>query len=282
MNRYQALNDVVKQLSAITPSAEAEARALMTCALGCDLIDIVIDATKPLTSEETEHLKRLLQRRLKREPLQHILGVQYFCGNAFEVNENVLIPRPETEILVERIVSDCAHRQGLNILDIGTGSGAIAISLAQRLPSAQIVAVDISPKALNVAIKNELKLLQHPRITWLESDLFERVEERHFDVIVSNPPYIPNDEVLEAEVVDFEPHLALFGGIDGLDIYRKMVPMAADYLKPGGMMYVEAGHDQARCVSEIFGLYGFEGIDVFNDLCDIPRFIKASKVKLEE
>lgn len=217
----------------------------------------------------------ILQRRYKGEPIQYILGETEFYGLPFSVAPDVLIPRPETEHLVEKVVRLAAEfpQTNLRIADIGTGSGAIAVALAHSLPDARIFATDLSPEALEIARKNAQGNQVAERITFLEGDLFAPLADGQFQVIASNPPYVPlaDCESLSVEVREFEPHSALFAGDDGLDIYRRLIPSARELLVSGGWLALEIGYGQQSAVASLFNSAGYREIDFVPDYQGIAR-----------
>lgn len=233
---------------------------------------------------------RFIDRRAEGEPLQYILGSQEFMGLSFEVNPSVLIPRQDTETLVELAVSRAAEKKkSLSVLDMCCGSGAIAVSMAHFLPKAKVTACDISPEALEVARRNAEKNGLGGRIEFLESDLFyvtKRKKKIHmkdtFDMILSNPPYIPTEVIgtLQTEVKDHEPLTALDGGADGLDFYRRIAEEAAESLKKDGLMLLEIGSDQAEAVTSLLRDAGYYGeIEVTRDLAGLQRVVSCRKLK---
>ena len=209
-----------------------------------------------------------------RVPLQYILGTQEFMGLTFMVNDNVLIPRQDTETLVEQVLKELP--EGGRFLDLCTGSGCIAISVKTMAPAAEVTASDVSKTAITVAKENARRL--NTVIDWEVSDLFTAVTGT-YDLIASNPPYIPTADIetLMPEVRDFEPHLALDGFEDGLHYYRKIVPEAMDYLKDGGALLVEIGCDQAEAVQRIFSEAGYDEIHIVKDLAGNDRVVKGRK-----
>lgn len=238
-------------------NARLEAEWLLCAATGMDRVGLYLNFDKPLNEEELARYRSMVARRGRREPLQHILGTQEFCGMEFEVSADALIPRHDTETLVEEALKRCPNAR--TVLDIGTGSGCIAIALARRLPDARVTAVDISPAALALARSNAQR--NGAAIEFLPGSLCEPVAGRTFDLIVSNPPYIPSSDIetLEPEVRDFDPRLALDGGADGLDIYNKLIPSARRCLNPGGWLLVEIGIGQQDAVSDLFSCCGSYG-----------------------
>jgi release factor glutamine methyltransferase len=229
-----------------------------------------------LAEHELAAYRSMVTRRGKREPLQHILGTQEFCGLEFDVTPDVLIPRRDTEALVNEALSRMPAAR--SILDIGTGSGCIAIALACKIPAASITAIDISVSALEVARCNAKR--HGVSVEFLPGSLFQPVAGRHFDLIVSNPPYIPSSDIkgLEPEVRDYDPRHALDGGTDGLDIYRSMIPAAAEFLTPNGWLLVEVGAGQAQVVAELIRKAGgYEEPVVINDYGSIERVVGARR-----
>ena len=226
----------------------------------------------PIVAKEIEEA---VEKRIKHIPLQHIIGKTEFIGLTFKVNENVLIPRFDTEILVDEVVKYVGD-EFYKVLDMCTGSGCIAVTISDMCDNATVVASDISKKALEVAKENNT--LNQTDVSFIESDLFENIEGL-FDVIVSNPPYIKTEEIdnLMEEVKVHDPHLALDGRESGLDFYRRIIKDSKDYLKQNGMIFFEIGFDQAKEVSDILKDNGFEDIVVKKDLAMNDRVIYAKK-----
>ena len=220
-----------------------------------------------------------IERRLAGEPIQYITGECEFYGLPFCVNRNVLIPRPETEHLVEKVLGLAVNFERPRIVDVGTGSGAIAIALAHKLPAAQVTATDISCAALGVARGNAERSHVSERMRFLEGDLLASVTGERFEFVVSNPPYVAKDdrETLAVEVRDYEPELALFAGANGLDIYRRLTPLAYDALVPGGFALFEIGYGQADYIAELFAATGFSDIQFTKDLQGIDRVIAGRR-----
>lgn len=237
----------------------------------------------------------LLERRRKGEPIQYLIGECEFYGLPFRVTPDVLIPRPETEHLVERII-ELTTKSGasglasetwattpfaapVRMLDVGTGSGAIAITLATKLPNAVITAIDISEPALSVARENAFRNHAADRVRFLCGDLLAPVAGEKFEIIVSNPPYVPDTDraLIAVEVREHEPHVALFGGNDGLEIYRRLFPAAYAALVPGGHLAVEIGFSQMSAVRTLLADSGFENIEFTDDLQGIPRVASARR-----
>ncbi|WP_348264372.1 peptide chain release factor N(5)-glutamine methyltransferase [Telmatobacter sp. DSM 110680] len=221
----------------------------------------------------------LLERRRKGEPIQYIIGETEFYGMPFRVTPDVLIPRPETEHLVEKCVA-LATQKDARILDVGTGSGAISIALAVHLPHAYLTAVDISEAALSIARDNAKLNHVADRIRFLNGDLLTPVSDEQFDIIVSNPPYVPNTDraLISVEVREHEPAVALFGGDDGLAIFRRLIPAAYAAVAPGGYLAFEFGFSQMSDVEFLLKSAGFQKIEFTHDLQGIPRIASAQKI----
>jgi release factor glutamine methyltransferase len=255
-------------------NARLEAEWLLCAVTGLDRVGLYLQYDKPLNESELAEYRSKVARRAKREPLQHILGSQEFCGLEYEVTADVLIPRHDTEVLVSEAFT--RHPDAATILDIGTGSGCIAISLQKLFTNAIVTATDISAAALIVARRNAER--HGVDIEFLAGSLFSPVSDRRFDLIVSNPPYIPSADIesLDREVRDFDPRTALDGGKDGLDIYRELIPASRDYLHPGGWLLVEIGVGQAEAVTQMFRTTGcFGEPHVFRDTSGIDRVVGA-------
>lgn len=238
-------------------NARLEAEWLLCDATGLDRVGLYLNFDKPLDEDELAVYRSMVSRRARREPLQHILGSQEFFGLDFEVTPDVLIPRHDTEILVSEALARMPD--ACSVLDIGTGSGCIAVALAHKLPAAVVTATDISEAALAVACRNAGR--HAVSVEFLAGSLLEPTAGRRFDLIVSNPPYIPTGDIkgLEPEVRDYDPHRALDGGADGLNVYRKLIPAAQESLNIDGWLLLEIGIGQAAAVSHMFteaGKYG--------------------------
>jgi release factor glutamine methyltransferase len=260
----------------LAPSATArrDAELLMMHVTGSSRAELMTHPERELTQRQQEHYQAAIVRRARHEPVQHILGTQYFYGRSFIVNRLVLIPRPETEHLVEAVLA--IRPAPRYVLDIGTGSGILAITLALELPDAALTATDISPAALAVAQQNA-RVLNAERVRFVQSDLFEGLREERFDCIVSNPPYVATDEVLEPQVREYEPATALYAGEDGLAIYRRLIPEAFEHLEAGGYLWLEIGHGQRDALRELLAQGGLVEIGFVDDLLGIPRVAKARK-----
>jgi release factor glutamine methyltransferase len=220
-----------------------------------------------------------IERRRQGEPIQYITGETEFFGLPFHVTRDVLIPRPETEHSVEKVLELAAQFQSPRIVDIGTGSGAIAIALASKLPHAQITAIDISSAALAIATENAVHNGIAERLRFLEGDLLAPVTGDQFDIVVSNPPYVAEADraSLSVEVRDYEPSSALFAGDDGLAIYRRLIPQALTALAPAGLIVLEIGCGQDAAIRLLLEQAGFSQIGFTADLQGIPRVAAAQK-----
>jgi release factor glutamine methyltransferase len=255
-------------------NARRESEWLLCHVLSLDRMGLYLNFDKPLSDAELAALRGLVGRRARREPLQYILGSQEFCGLDFQVEPGVLIPRHDTEILVEEALRR-APGAG-RVLDLGVGSGCIAIALATRLAGAEVVGVDISESALGVAASNATAL--GVTLDLRRGSFFEAVPGERFDLIASNPPYIPTAELetLQPEVQQYEPRTALDGGPDGLDCYRRILGGASDHLLPGGWLLVEVGAGQSDAVRALFAAAGFTAIVTAMDTNSIERVIGGS------
>ena len=258
-----------------------ETEILFTQVLNCNKLDLYLNKDAALTAEESGRIHSALLRRISGEPLQYILGKAEFMGLEFKVAPDVFIPRPETELSVEKAVelmsSVKCQVPSVNILDLGTGSGCIAVSLAKFLPESDITATDISNKALEVAKENAA--LNNVSINFVQSDLFTNYQLRatSYELIVCNPPYIPCEEIARLQPeIQHEPRIALDGGKDGLDFYRRIIRESWAHLKKGGLLIMEMGFAQAEAVKNIFkGSNNFQIIDIIRDYNDIDRVIVA-------
>ena len=271
-----------------TRSPRLDAELLLAKVLGVTRAELFREPGRELAPEEAAEFEVLLSRRLAREPVAYILGTRAFRTIDLEVTPDVLIPRPETETLVDVALEALAAMPIAGpdpedeplALDVGTGSGCIALALVTEDPFVRLVATDVDPGALAVARRNAARLGLARRVEFVLSDLFADVGERPFDLIVSNPPYIPAAEyvALEPNVRDYEPRLALYGGADGLDVYRRLVPGAALLLRPGGTLALEVGAGQADAVAGIVEASGaYEAPGHRSDLSGVPRVVFACR-----
>ena len=286
MKLRQLILELKKSLDKSSRSPLLDAQLLVGLVLERDRLYLLTNPDQIVSREDENRIRALVEKRSDGVPLQHLTGKQEFMGMDFEVGPQVLIPRPETEILVEEAISDLREKGKIDILDIGTGSGAIAISLAKFLPLSRVYAVDISKEALETAKRNAASNGLEKRISFLLGDLFQPFEEigEKVDAIVSNPPYIPAKEIglLQREVALYEPKAALDGGMDGLDFYREIAEKAHRFLKPGGKIYLELGFGQAQAVENLLKEMKCDGESCYNyilrikDLAGIERVVKAS------
>ena len=267
------------------PDGDHDARQLLMAAFHLDMVHFLLNRMQDLEDSDynracMEMYRSMIEKRRRRCPLQQILGSQEFMGLEFYVNQHVLIPRQDTETLVE-LVLEQQKNQEIRLLDLCTGSGCIAVSLAKLGGYADVTALDLSEEALKVAKSNGEKLLDHP-VKFIKSDMFSALDpENRYDVIVSNPPYIPSQviEGLEPEVKDHEPRMALDGEPDGLKFYRILAEEGKKYLKNGGEIYMEIGWNQAKDVTKIFEIMGFKGLRTVRDMTGNDRVVCARKEK---
>ena len=253
--------------------------ALKTNVPDANLAWLIAHEDEPLAADAAGPFCDLIERRLAGEPIQYITGEAEFYGLPFHVNRDVLIPRPETEHLVEKAMALAAEFVRPKIVDVGTGSGAIAVALAHALPFAEITATDISADALAVAKANAARNGVADRVRFFKGDLLEAVAGEHFDIVISNPPYVPESDrtTLDVEVRDYEPAQALFAGEDGLQIYRRLIPAAFDALVPGGYLALEIGYGQRAGIEALLVREGFAGIEFIPDLQGIARVAVARR-----
>lgn len=256
--------------------AKLDARLLLEYVCGTTQHDMILSGNRVLNEEEVVRYEELITKRASRIPLQHLTGVQEFMGYTFQVNEHVLVPRQDTEILVEEALQFL--KPGMTVLDMCTGSGCILLSLLALGQDVTGTGVDISVKALKVATENAEKISvqagKELNATFLESDLFKKVTGK-FDVIVSNPPYIASAviDTLEPEVRLYEPLNALDGTADGLYFYERIVAESRDYLKENGTLIFEIGHDQGEAVSDFMKKAGFQSVYVKKDYAGLDRVV---------
>jgi release factor glutamine methyltransferase len=241
-------------------SPRLEIEWLLCALLDCNRIDIYLRFEEPLSKQQLKKLKTWISRRIKKEPLQYITGSCDFYGRDFIVNPNVLIPRPETERLIDIALNKLDNSSELRILEVGTGSGCIAVTLGLEIPNSYIYAVDISPNALEVANINKQRQ-KAENVNFLEMDILKFIPDETFDCLISNPPYIPKEElkVLMKDVKDYEPLIALTDNSDGLIFYKKFADIASNIIKPGGYIILEVGlKDHPKLVSRLFSELGYK------------------------
>jgi release factor glutamine methyltransferase len=259
--------------------ARLDAETLLMHLIHRDRAFLIAHQHKILTAEGAVRYYALIEQRMAGEPIQYITGETEFYGLPFRVTRDVLIPRPETEHLVEKVLSLAANFKKPRIVDVGTGSGAIAVALAHKLPGAEITAIDISAAALSIARGNAELNGVAERIRFLEGDLLAPVTGEQFELVVSNPPYVAESdrESLAVEVRDYEPAVALFAG-RGLDVYRRLIPGARELLAPGGYLALEIGYGQDSAIARLLAGAGFEEIEFTGDLQGIPRVASGRRM----
>ena len=260
-------------------NARLEAEILLCNVLKTNRLNLYLNSDRHLTDDHLFMYKKLIQRRLKGEPIAYIVGSKEFMNFDLTVDENVLIPRPETEILVEAVIDRLKNFSGkIKIADLGTGSGAIAISIAKFIVNVEVEAVDISEKAIDIAKLNAINNNVADKINFHVGDLFDPIVDQKFNAIVSNPPYIPSDIIntLQSEVKNYEPRIALDGGADGLNFYRKIIDLSPKLLLKNGFIAVEIGYDQAELITNLMESDGqFDKIEVIKDLAGLDRIVIA-------
>jgi release factor glutamine methyltransferase len=285
-------NGIARLRDANVPSFTLAAELLLLHVVGRDRTWLYAHPEDEISMEQEERFLSLIARRAAGEPTQYLTGKQEFWGLEFEVTPDVLIPRPETEHVIEVALDRLALREiragrkqtlsgyGLQIADIGTGSGCIAIALAKDLPGTKFIATDIAPAALSVARRNAERHNFADRIEFVRTNLLEGIAaETRFDLIASNPPYIGRREgpTLQREVRDHEPEVALYGGEEGYELYAALVTQSAAHLNPGGIVVLELGHDSLPAVQPLFDTPDWTRVGVTNDLAGIPRVIAAER-----
>lgn len=272
--RYADLYAQGKRVLEKADIAEAalDARLLLEYVCKTDRTTLLAHPDREIAGNEKECFEKLIAKRSSHIPLQHLTGTQDFMGLNFIVNEHVLIPRQDTEILVEEVMRNL--HDGMRVLDMCTGSGCILLSLLHYSNDTTGVGADLSEQALEVAKRNAEKTGLSERAEFVHSDLYEAIGEK-FDLIVSNPPYIRTEviETLMPEVRDHDPRMALDGMGDGLYFYREIIKKSQDYLKRGGQLFFETGHDQAQAVSALMSSHGYKGIEIKKDYAGLDRVV---------
>ena len=283
-NLLQAWQGARARLEAAgVPGPVIDARVLVEAACSVTRADIVGDPYRELSAEQIEHLDDYLERRIRREPVSHILGRRGFWNIMLGVTPQVLTPRPETEVIVDHVLRLFPEGRPFRILDLGVGSGAILLAILAERPAARGLGVDVSEDALAVARDNAASLGLSGQVALLRGDWTAGLADADFDLVVSNPPYIATDviETLDPEVRVYEPRLALDGGSDGLDAYRRLAPEILRVLKPGGRFLVEIGYDQKAAVEALFRRAGAVEIETLPDLSTHDRVVTGMKNPLE-
>jgi len=273
-------DSTVKLADAGIDSPRLNAEVLLATSYGCSRAALLTRLQEPVAANVDLRFENLLARRLSREPLQYIVGSTELWSLDFDVTPDVLIPRPETERLIELALSlvrsERDRTRSRTICDVGTGSGCIAIALAHELPAAQVTALDVSASALRIAAANAMRNDVADRIRFVASDLFAAVDDQRFDIVVSNPPYVSTSELDSAQPeLAYEPRAALDGGADGLDIIRRLLQAVPQYLASGGWALVEIGCDQADAVVAMTRGAGACAAEVWNDYAGLPRVLRA-------
>ena len=267
-----AARKLLHQSSAV---AQIEADILLSQVLSVDRDLLEVLAESPLNSDQQTHFNLLVSRRIAEEPLAYITKRKEFWSLVFEIDETTLVPRPETEHVVERALYRCNGIENPHIVDLGTGCGAVALALASELKGASIIATDISSSALMIAKKNQQRFgIQN--VQFLQGDWMDPLHHQQFDLIVANPPYIRlDDPCLRDKAMSYEPRLALVGGVDGLDAIRTIVTSSKRHLKTGGWLILEHGFDQAINVATLMQQFEFSQIKTFQDLAGLDRVTEA-------
>jgi release factor glutamine methyltransferase len=267
--------EILKQNGIAEPRREAN--SLLAFALGKDRTFLIAHPEYELSEKEKTEFEKFLTRRAAHEPLQYIRGFQEFFGLDFTLTSDVLIPRSETELIVEAAIGILKSKENPHFCEIGTGSGCISVSILNEVKNATATSADVSEKALEITKLNAEKNAVADRLNLIKSDVFENFENEKFDLAISNPPYVPSEdfETLQAEVRDFEPHIALTDGGNGLSIIEKIITDAPRFLKPDCYLLMEIGFNQSIKVQEMFDLQIWQTVEFLPDLQGIPRITKA-------
>ena len=275
-----AATKTLKAASVDSPRLNAE--LMLAEVLGLSRTSLATESSSPVPDNLQARFFGMVERRFKREPLQHILGEAHFYGLVFNVSPDVLVPRPETELLVQQAIEFLHNRNQPHVFDFGTGSGCIPISIASEVPECRVWSVDVSEAALSTARSNARRNGVADQVRFFRGDGFNVLEDsQRFDLIVSNPPYIPTADLkeLQPEVRDYDPDLALDGGEDGLNFYCRLAKSAALWLAPGGKIIIELGHDQSADVRALFEREMWIVENVLDDYSRIPRILIARPIK---
>ncbi len=277
MNPRTLIRDMTRRFRAVgVPDPEVDSAALLAFLCGKNPLSLRLDMETEIDQETEGRYLSFCERRIRREPLQYITGESRFCGYSFAVTPDVLIPRPETELLCEWAVEKIPVDTYPRILDLCCGSGCIGITLKLRIPSSAVYMSDLSAAAADIARRNAERLSADVSVG--TGDLFENIQDHDYDLIISNPPYIPENECsLLQEEVKKEPVAALDGGNDGLDFYRRICREAPDYLRRGGILMFELGEGQHRAVRKMMEESGFQSVEIRNDFRQISRMISGIK-----
>lgn len=283
MTIREILIKYMEKLSSISDTPKLDIEILLQKALGdVDRLYIQLNLDKKLSNEELKCFNEMINDRLNGRPIAYIVKNREFMALDFYVEEGVLIPRPDTEPLVEEVIELSKGMKDVTIVDIGTGSGAISVSLAKYIKNSYVYSLDISDKALSIGKKNAVNNEVDDKIEFIKSDVFTGIKDRNLklDIIVSNPPYIKKEDIktLHTQVKDYEPYIALEGGEDGLDFYRTITEKSLKYLKSNGILAFEVGHDQADDVCTIMENHGYKKIYTKKDLQGIDRVVIGFKL----
>lgn len=283
MTIREILIKYMEKLSSISDTPKLDTEILLQKALGdVDRLYIQLNLDKKLSDEELKFFNEMINDRLNGRPIAYIVKNREFMALDFYVEEGVLIPRPDTEPLVEEVIELSKGMKDVTIVDIGTGSGAISVSLAKYIKNSYVYSLDISDKALSIGEKNAVNNEVDDKIEFIKSDVFTGIKDRNLklDIIVSNPPYIKKEDIktLHTQVKDYEPYIALEGGEDGLDFYRTITEESLKYLKSNGILAFEVGHDQANDVCTIMKNHGYKKIYTKKDLQGIDRVVIGFKL----
>jgi len=256
-----------------------EAGSLLAFSLKKDKTFLIANSDRELSAGEVTHYLDNIDRRANREPYQYIVGMQEFYGLEFVVTRDVLIPRPETEILVEQAIGILSNKPSTTFCEIGVGSGCITVSVLKNVPEARAIAVDISNEALEVARSNAQRHGVENRVEFIRSDVYDSVPAAAFDAVLSNPPYVPETDLesLQAEVRDHEPIVALAGGPNGLEVIERIIKGAPERLVDAGSMLIEIGFNQFQYVNLMLDSDVWRQVEFLPDLQGIPRILKAAK-----
>ena len=267
--------DILRQSGIAEPRREAN--SLLALALQKDRSFLIAHPEYEISLEEEWHFRNFLERRARHEPFQYIRGKQEFYGLDFILTPDVLIPRPETELIVEAAIKILREKENPLICEVGVGSGCITVSILHEIKNAVAIGLDVSEKALEIARINAENNRVSDRIELRISDVFEALKGEKFDLIVSNPPYVPSEDfaALQTEVRDFEPRIALTDGSDGLSIIEKIISGAPEFLKPGCFLLMEIGFNQSNKVWEMFNMNAWQIVEFLPDLQGIPRMLQA-------
>lgn len=283
MKQVKELYDMgIERIKELSPAVESDVKRLLSFFCDVTSLMLIIDKDKEIEEDKVKAYEEALEKRASGLPVQYITHEQSFMGLDFYVDERVLIPRGETELLVSRVLEILSDRQSSTIMDIGVGSGAICVSLAKLGNLESVYGIDISKDALDVARENAKRIGVADKISFIESNVFHAVPDTlkaTLDVLISNPPYIPPEEmeVLHDDVKK-EPSLALYGGLDGLDFYRQITSEGWDYLKDDGILVYEVGHDQGDRVATLMKARGFKRVEFIKDYQGFKRVVIGYKL----